>query len=113
MNTFDITVLLDNDKATTFTVVPHDNNENSYPTYFQLLSEHKLHSEIRLNNDLEWEVCKGNDLSTPNIQLIIAQIQVSLFRKPEADNPVPQSKEHYATWFDKILNTFNNKKSAA
>jgi len=118
MNSFDITVLLNNNKTTTFAVVPHDNHENAYPTYFQLLVDHEPFSEIRLNDELIWEVCKGKDLCTEDLRQIMSQIESNVYKKSVEEGPVNNQdkhneKLHNATWFERIVNTFGSKKSAA
>lgn len=118
MNSFNITVLLNNNKTTTLTVVPHDNHENSYPTYFQLLKDEELYSEIRLNDELIWEVCKGKDLCTDDVHQIMSQIESNVYKKSAEEDPMNNQdthdeKLHNSTWFERIVNTFGSKKSAA
>jgi hypothetical protein len=114
MNTFTITVSLVNNIPTSFIVIPNDNNENSYPTYFQLLAEGTPYTEIRLNDDLIWEVCKGYELDEVDIQLIMAQIEISLYGKSEAINAnLENDKIEPLASINEIINTISNKQSAA
>lgn len=120
MNTFEIVVSLNNtnNKASVLTVMPHDNHENSYPTYFQLFEDSKLFAEIRLNDELQWEICKGAELPPQDIQLLMKEIEINVYKHPSEENSacvqVEQAeKPHSASWLDKILTSLGSKKSAA
>jgi hypothetical protein len=115
MNTIHITVPLNN-KSTTFAVIPADNTEGSYSTYFQLLLDNKPYCEIRFNDDSVWEVCKGQDLPEEDLSRIIKEVESLLYRKPASYDATIETKSEQKqplSWIDKILNAFHTGKSAA
>lgn len=118
MNAFDITVSL-TEGLKNFTVIPADNTENTYSTYFQLLYNDQPFNEIRLNEDLAWEVCKGREMSEQDLKTIVRQIESVLYYKPiETGSPMASAKDlsentSSVSWIEKIFKTLSSKKSAA
>jgi hypothetical protein len=82
MDSFNITTRINNE-PTTITIVPSDNGENAYSTYYQLKNGNESLCDIFLNEDNEWEICKGCHISPEEFKNITMIIEGTIVKSSE------------------------------
>jgi hypothetical protein len=80
MQPFDITILIE-DEYVTLTVIPSDNGENDYSSYFELLKDNQEYCHVKIDEENIWQICKGPELSKEELKQITDQIETSYYKK--------------------------------